>query len=182
MSTISIINTRLSKYLKISTMTSLSTAVIFAFFMSFKTGLWHGIISGIVFGIILGIVMALFLVSMDYFYTRKLPDAAVSVYQEKELQLSGDIIHIYEICLNVLTELKYVKDILSQKEKLAISAVTKPTITSYGERISIHLETLQSDVINLRISSEPIIKKTLLDYGKNYNNVISISKQILRKL
>ncbi len=48
------------------------------------------------------------------------------------------------------------------------------TWKSFGEAISISIQNVSPETVSIRIKSEPAVKTTLVDYGKNYQNVEAI--------
>lgn len=59
---------------------------------------------------------------------------------------------------------------------------TKMTIQSFGEQIDLRLEKLHQNETKIIISSKPVVKGTLIDYGKNKENIKKIEQYFLSEL
>ncbi len=60
----------------------------------------------------------------------------------------------------------------TQKEKDGIiKATTNRSWKSFGEKIEIHLRKNTDGTLLLKISSEPVLFATVLDFSKNFNNI-----------
>ena len=154
-------------------------ASLFVVAMCIKIGVLHGIMFGILISIVWTILMALILVPIDYWLTRKLPVEALNVRQERSINLKGEFNSIYVYCVEVIRNIKGVRRI-EKDNNPNIIAFTRISMSSVGERISLELSQLDQETINIHIMSQPIIKFTMLDYGKNYKNVESVANQLVK--
>ncbi len=170
---------RTKKYINAFGKISIFMAVFSALVMSIKIGLFHGIIAGCIISIIGTILMSLVLVPIDYWFTRKLPVESLAVRQERDIKLKGEFNSIYIYCVEVIRNIKGVIKV-EKNDNRNIIGFTRTNMSSIGERISLELSQLDQETINIHITSRPIIKYTMLDYGKNYKNVECITNQLAR--
>lgn len=170
--------TRTKKYLDCFKKMAFFSGIMFGLFMGLKFGFWPGIKSGIIFGISFSTVAILVLIPIDYLLTRNLPAEALKVNQNREIHVQGDFEKVFEKCLQTLKELEYIKTIQPLKDKMTISAHTKLSNVSWGENIKLMFGLNNNNIITIYINSSPIIKFTVLDYGKNFKNVENIAKEI----
>ena len=88
-------------------------------------------------------IFTIIYISIDYLSTRKLPQEAINLYQEREIQIKGDYENVFEQCLHIMEKWKSIKSIKQIKEQMMISALTKMTVYSNAEEI-----TMQFDISN----------------------------------
>ncbi|MDD2902959.1 MAG: hypothetical protein PHU44_11065 [Syntrophales bacterium] len=171
--------TRTKKYLDCFIKMAFFSGIIFGLFMGLMFGFGPGIKSGIIFGIGVSTVVILVLIPIDYFLTRNLPAEALKVNQNREIHVKGDFEKVFEECLQTLKKLKYIRRIYPLKDEMTISARTKISNASWGEDIKLIFRLNNNNIINIDIYSTPVMKFTLLDYGKNFKNVENIAKEII---
>lgn len=174
--------TRAKKYIRVSIITAFFPGILFGIAMSLKIGFWSGITAGILFGVYFSILMSAISLPIDYFLTRNLPAKALEVYQNCKLQVKGDFEKVFEKCFHALKKLTYIRRIQSLKDEMTISARTKISNASWGEDIKLFFRLSNNNIINIYIYSSPVMKFTLLDYGKNFNNVEDIVNEITNAL
>lgn len=177
MSTTPVLGNRTKKYIKAFMQFSLFTGVMFALAMSIKIGFLHGILAGILFALALSTLMALIFIPVDYIKTRKLPAEAMKVSQERDIRCKGDLGSVYNYCVEIIKHFNGTKNIQYQDNDNIIAS-TKTTNASFGEKITLQLTQINRETINIHIMSQPLVKYTILDYGKNYKNVEYIIDQI----
>lgn len=170
--------TRAKKYLRVIIIMAFFPGILFGLLMSLKIGVWSGITAGIIFGVCSSILMSSIFLPIDYFLTRNLTAKALDIYQSRELQVKGDFEHVFDNCMNVLKNTDFIKRVTPLKEKMAIWGLTRISNTSFGENIKLEFIIGEHNVIKIKISSNPIMKYTLLDFGKNFRNVNEISNHI----
>ncbi len=145
-----------------------------------KYGLWTGIIGTLIGTVLWTAIMAVIFIPIDFLLTRKLPPEALSVQQEKTVRIKGEFTHVFEKSIEILKGFKPIKEIEPLIEKQTISARTKASIASFGEDITLQFKPLNQETTEIYISSCPVVRYTLLDFGKNFKNVELISKELQR--
>ncbi|MFH1146226.1 MAG: hypothetical protein V1736_00780 [Pseudomonadota bacterium] len=141
-----------------------------------KLGIWQGIRVTAVLTIAWTATAGPVLVLIDYFTTRNLPPDAIDVSQTREIQVVGDVDQVFQKCLNTLRALRSIKNVKPAGRRLF--GRTKPSFSSFGEEITVSFEALDSKSTRIQIISAPVVKITLLDYGKNYKNTVNIMDAI----
>ncbi|MBM7702863.1 hypothetical protein [Metabacillus iocasae] len=77
----------------------------------------------------------------------------------------------FEYCVEALSELHEPEIQMKDEEKGFIEAKTGQTMESWGEIITIQLETVNEHETNVTITSKPSYSLTIVDYGVNALNV-----------
>jgi hypothetical protein len=126
--------------------------------------------------------MAIFLIPFDYNLTKKLPPEALNVQQERYIEVKVNIEEVFLKVQDILKGFKSLKKMTILKEMLTVSARTKTTYLSFGEKITLKFEMLSDDFVGIHIESCPALRFTLLDYGKNFTNIEYLSKEIREKI
>lgn len=173
---------RVKRYIKIFSKIGIGTSLLFCLLMSLKIGLSQGILAGIIYGIGITILAAAVLIPIDFLLTKNLPSEAYNVRQNREFQVNGDFDTVFQNCVALLDGIDFIKNVTPIKDKKIISALTKTTLISFGEAITLQFIIESKNITKIYLSSSPTFKFTLLDYGKNYKNVDYINKAIVNKL
>lgn len=129
--------------------------------------------------LILGISMSLILVSLHWYLLKKngvenITDENIGVHQTKtiETKLSKNEL-IQKLKLNpVIRKMK-----MTELEN-GVLLKTGMTIKSWGEEIRIILMSNKENTFEYQISSSPKLKTTIVDYGKNLENINKIERVI----
>jgi len=172
---------RVKKYISIFFKIGIITGLLFGLLMSLKIGLGPGIEAGIMFGIRFSIMMAIIFIPIDYFLTRKLPNEALDIHQNREFHIKGDFNKIFDDCVDTINKFDFIQSIITSKNINSISARTKKSNSSFGEEVTLKFIPLKNGIVQINITSNPIFKYTLLDFGKNFRNIDNVTKVILNK-
>jgi len=84
--------------------------------------------------------------------------------------------------MDALKSYKHVKRVEPQKESMLIEARTKQSPYSFGENIKLLFSEMAPQKVTIHISSYPVGRYILLDFGKNYKNVEYIGESINERL
>ncbi|WP_027340627.1 hypothetical protein [Halonatronum saccharophilum] len=95
-------------------------------------------------------------------------------YSEK-LKVDNNLKEAFQLSLNSLEQIKKSKIIEANKKKGVIKAKVGLSWESFGEQIKISIKNVNSNRVEINISSKPSWEETKVDYNKNYNNVKKIS-------
>mgnify|MGYP007088122720 CR=1 FL=1 len=143
-----------------------------------KYGLWQGLMGTLIGTVLWTAIMAIIFIPIDYILTRKLPAEALGVQQERSVQVKEGVTQVFEKSIAILKEFKSIKQIDFAKESQNITARTKASIASFGENITLQFKPLNADTTEIHISSCPLVRHTVLDFGKNFRNVEYVTKAI----
>jgi hypothetical protein len=136
-------------------------------FLGFVAGLFGGIFYGGFMSLILG---SLHIWSVKRISYRKSKDITnVRHSRNIELQLSYD--KAFNLCIESLKIFKKYKIKEENYSYGKIVAITGMTWKSWGEVISFDVHKTDNNRIQIIISSKPVLPTTLVDYGKNLENV-----------
>jgi hypothetical protein len=152
------------------------TSVPYGFFMGLYFGtdlssiLSYGLITGLIFGAMMTIILT--------FYRRKsLKKKGLSSDEAKELvnttsiEISDSKELIIDHCINSIQRIKRGKIITKDDNKGFIKAKAGITWDTWGDTITFDIEELQSNTYRINILSRPFLKTTVIDYGKNLDNI-----------
>jgi uncharacterized protein (DUF1499 family) len=164
---------RIKKYIKVFLILSITLMALI--WLGFGTLVSPVIIIKNSFKLVIFIII---LILIDYLKTRKLPQEAIYVHQEREIQIKGNFENIFEQCLNIIKKLKAVKSVNQTKEKMMISARTKMTMFSSVNVITLRFDISNEQFIKIHIESRPFMSFALFDFGRNYRNVEWLKKKL----
>ena len=134
----------------------------------------RGFLVGAVTGFLGGGVAALVLSYYDYIVvSRRVPaydGRPIEVHQKRLVEVALPPEQAFDACLEALASVRGIKIQLLDRDKWVIQAKTERSWESWGEKIEFRLERMEQGT-RIEVSSQPLLRSTLLDYGKNYENV-----------
>lgn len=173
-----IIRSKLHTYRRIFIFASIPFGIYMGSIGAIASGPWYGLLIGVGSGLFYGLFMALILGAMNQFLTKQLKtdynENLLGVHQVQLVTLKHSFEDAITACQSSLLELKYCTITHTDMELGVIHAQTKTTWKSFGEKIMLTVSTAEPDLCKITISSRPALKTTLVDYGKNVENVRSI--------
>ena len=102
-------------------------------------------------------------------------EEAMGVHHVRNVELRLPYDKAFDLCiesLNLIKKCKIQKEDLSQGE---IDARAGMTWRTFGDVISFEVRKIGDDRIQVEVSSRPAVRATLVDYGKNLENVEQIA-------
>jgi hypothetical protein len=169
-------------YLKLFLATGIPFGIFTAIFFTFQFGLFYGLVSGLIEGIVFGSFMSLVCGFLHSWSVKQLPfgksEAAMGVHHVRntELLLPYDI--AFTLCIKSLSSIKKCSIQSKNRSQGKIIAKTSMTWKTFGDVISFKLLKIDNDKIQVEVASRPIVRTTLIDYGKNLENVETILRII----
>lgn len=148
------------------------SALSYALLMFPVIGMLNGIIGGCLFGLLLTAFFFIVSVPIDYLKKRKYPAEAFNVYQRVCIKVPIPREEAFNLCEEGIRRYVRIKKVIAIKDKGEINARTKMSALTFGEYIHIHLDCPSSKETVLCIESKPVLKYALLDYGRNYENIV----------
>lgn len=155
----------------------------FGIYTGYRYGGEYGALEGIEFGSFMGIALGtMFSVTVIIFqsnYVQKKTSKFKSyIKRNQKIELRCNFETTYFRCIDSLNKSGAI--IITKNVEIGhIHAQMEMTIWSFGENINIFI-TQKDDVVCVDISSEPTVKTTLLDYGKNKRNINNLVKLLHR--
>ena len=141
------------------------------FFNSLKIGFFLGI----VFSVFLILILFLLDISSRLFIVKdKNSNNSQSIWdieQCREIELSGSLNEVLNIARQALMEITSIRKINQDNKTQSIEAVTNVTWRSFGEIITISVESKADNTWLLKCTSKCKNKNVLFDYAKNFENV-----------
>lgn len=163
---------KVKQYARVYLIALVFSTFSYALLMFPVIGIMKGIIGGCLFGLLLTTLLFIVSVPIDYLKKRKYPAEAFNVYQRFCITLPISREEAFNLCEEGLNRYVRIKKVIAIKEKGEINAQTKMSALTFGEYIHIHLDCPSSEEAVLCIESKPVLKYALLDYGRNYENIV----------
>jgi len=150
--------------------TSIPYGIAMGLFLSddFASFLRNGVLGGIIFGLLMTVLL-LFIQRKNIDKQGYKGDPKVSV--TAEIKIEGTKQEIFQMCQNSLGTIVKCTIEVSDIQNGVLKAKAGKTWLTWGDFITFKLEQLQENTYKLLITSRPIVKTTIIDYGKNQDNV-----------
>ena len=136
-------------------------------------------------GLLFGITMSIGLGSTHYFAIREIrsdsSNSKSTVHQSREINLNVPIGKDHELCIESLKFIKKGKLLKNDNTNGIIEAKAGLTWKTFGDRIKFNLKKTDGHTTLIEVSSKPLLKITLVDYGKNLENVNKIEDYLINK-
>lgn len=171
-------------YIKILLGTGIPFAILMGIVIAHDHGASTGFIYGTFSGLIFGVGMSLVFGTIQILTVKKKrnpSNTSLSTKQVRNIHIDTPFTYAIDRCVGAIKEIKGFKIINVDKEAGVIAAKSRINWLTWGEEISIHVREKDSNSTNIRISSQPLVKTTLVDYGKNARNIEILEKKILYK-
>lgn len=153
------------------------TTITFGTFMTaFTYVIGNGDISiGAIAGLSFGVAMTITLGIIDKLANKSSGAARnAGVKQHETIVIPLPIEQAFELCLQSALSINGTVIKEQDSKHRTIQAKTRKSWKSYGEKISFSLESINDHSTKATIQSKPSVSTTLIDYGKNYENVKKI--------
>jgi len=146
-------------------------------------GILVGILSGPVYGLSAGIFfggfMSLILGFLHSWSVKRMPsgksEEAKGVYHVRNIDLQLPYDKAFDLCIESLDLIKRCKIRKEDRSQSKIDARAGITWKTWGDTISFDVRKIDNDRTQVEVSSRPSVRTTLVDYGKNLENVERIS-------
>jgi hypothetical protein len=160
----------------------LISAIPFAFFMGIyytfrydvRTGIMAGLTGGVAVGLILAIIVGVLHRRCVQKISGQYPDEKMDVNTIRDIKLKMPIDLAFDLCIESLIR---INRCIVKEEDLSLGRITAKTginWKTWGDTISFRLSRLNDDTTLVEVSSRPTARTTLVDFGKNLENVQSI--------
>ncbi len=169
----------MDRYLKIFFITGIPFGIIFGTLYHFQRGFPASLVSGLLGGIFVGSTLSLILGLLHRKSIQNMPyndyEEALDVKHERKLIVPLPYDHVFNLCLDSLTEIKKSKINKLDRDKGKIRARAGMTPKTLGDRIRLKVEKIDDEKTRVIVRSEPVSPTTAVDYGKNLENVERIT-------
>lgn len=167
-----------NKILRIFLLIALLLILIDSFGVVVQFGLtkvaFYGILSEAVSDILMASALSVLLYFYIMFVRRKHGEESLQLVKNGESYLKGNITDVFTRSTSLLKKSGNLKKVQIFKDSKKITAQTHMSWKSFGEDIEITFFS-EGDNVKAVITSKPHFESTLYDYGKNVENVNSIS-------
>lgn len=144
------------------------------------TALIDGPLTGLIFGLIFGGLMALILGTTNLLSERKINaqegQSSTGVHHTRTMTLNLPYEEAFRLCLQSVGHLHEAKIVNEDRHTGKIKAASGMTWKTWGDTITFQLQTVNKETTTVEFSSKPKVPGTLVDYGKNFQNVQTIEE------
>ena len=167
----------MSRYLKLFLATGIPFGISMGMFYSLH-GVFEGLMVGLLAGLFFGGFMSLLLGFLHTWSVKRISsgksEEATSVHHVRSVELRLPYDKAFNLCIESLSLLKKYRIIEEDRSQGKIVAKTGMTWKSWGEVITFEVGEIGNDRTQIEVSSRPAVRTTLVDYGKNLENVKTI--------
>ncbi len=162
-------------YLKLFLYTGIPYGIFMGIYYSYQGGIYLGCKAGLSSGLLFGCIMSLILGTLHWVFTKRnksrSENNSTGVHHIRQFELTEKYSKVFEICIQSLEEIKKSKVITEDRRKGLIEAKTGITWKTFGDKIQFVLTKINEDCTKVEVSSRPAVRATLVDYGKNLENI-----------
>jgi hypothetical protein len=165
----------LKKFVLIFIGLTIVAGTLLAIPLTFRHGIWKAAAFGLKGGLLFGAILTLVFVGFYFLAYRMTPPEQRDLIQRRELIAAGSLPDILDQCYRLLKSERFVKLADLDEAGRIITARTRMSWACPGEKITIHFSP-DDGKHRIVISSEPVWRTTMIDYGKNFKNVEALQK------
>lgn len=166
-------------YVRLFLRAGLPFAIIMALVLALSYGFFWGLIYGLLAGIVFGLFMSLILGSIHIEAVKRVSGGRdvdiTTVYHEGKTVVARPFDKAFDLCELAVSEIKGGEITSRSKTEGILEARSGRTWKSFGEVITFTLKDMGGDRTEVEFSSRPAAGTTVVDYGKNLQNVRRIT-------
>ena len=148
--------------------------ILFSSLYGLHIGLTGGLISGLVFGFLMFIILGFLHSRAVRKISGETSGESMDTFQARNIKLHVPFERAFDLCiesLGMISKCRVQEQDRSQGKIIARSSVNWKT---WGDTISFEIAPRESEATDVRVSSRPTSWSTIVDYGKNLENVKKI--------
>lgn len=135
-----------------------------------------------IIGLIFGTFMVVILGIANYISVKSRGgNASTSVVQESTVDLKLSMEEAFQYCKVATSTIKGTKVTFEDLNLGIIRAKTPLNISTWGDVIEFELHKVTEETTKVRVKSKPVLTTTIIDYGKNLENINKITRYLERK-
>lgn len=165
----------LKKFLFVFIVSTIVGGILLSIPFAFRYGIWEAASVGLKGGLLWGMIMTMFFAGFYLVANRLTPSEQRDLIQRRELTVAGSLPGILDQCYQLLKAERFVKLADLDNGRGIITAKTRMSWRCPGERITIQFSA-EDGKSRIVITSQPLWKTTMIDYGKNFRNVEALQK------
>ena len=165
-------------YLKLFFGTGILFGLLMGILLSFLHGILGGLVSGLFSGVIFGLFISLSLGTIHKIFFKRIQtkdtNASEGVHQMRSIKMNLSFDAAFDACIKSISRIKKCNILKEDRINGEIDAKAGMTWKTFGDKINFTITKMDKDNTKIEISSKPAIFTTLVDYGKNLENVQTI--------
>jgi hypothetical protein len=148
--------------------------ILFSFLYGFNVGLPGGLISGLIFGFLMFIVLGFLHASAVRKISGVSSGESMSTFQYRNIQLHLPFETAFDLCIESLGVIRECR--IQEQDRTHGKIIAKSSVNwkTWGDTISFDITGTGNEETDIRVSSRPTSWSTIVDYGKNLENVEKI--------
>jgi hypothetical protein len=150
------------------------TAVLFSSLYGINVGLPGGLMSGVIFGFVMFIILGFLHSRAVEKIAGDISEGSMATCQVRNTELRLPYDKTFDLCiksLSLISRCRVHEEGRSQGRIMARSSINWKT---WGDTISFEITRISDEKTAVKVSSRPTAKSTIVDYGKNLENVQTI--------
>jgi len=140
----------------------------------FLSGLLYGLVSGVVFGILMSIIVSSAHIKAVRRIAPEISEETIGVKHTRSITLPLRYDEAFDLCIKSLSTIKKCSIKKEDRAQGLIEAGTGITWKTWGDIISFRLRRKDKTVTQVEVSNRPAMCTTVVDYGRNLENVENI--------
>lgn len=148
--------------------------ILFSYLYGLNVGLPGGLISGLIFGFLMFVILG-------FLHTRAVSKISgvtsresMSTFQDRNIKLHLPFERAFDLCLASLSEIR--RSRIQEEDRSCGKIIARSSVNwkTWGDTISFNIAGTGSEETDVMVSSRPTSWSTIVDYGKNLENVEKI--------
>lgn len=165
----------MNTYLKIFLAMGIPYGIAIGVLFSFPFGIPIGLVAGVAVCIFFGGFFSLTLGLLHTWSVKRMSygisEEAMGVHHVRNVELRLPYDKAYDLCIESISLIKKCRIKNEDRSQGKIEAKAGMTWKTWGDVISFDVRKIDIDKIQVEASSRPAVRMTLVDYGKNLDNV-----------
>jgi hypothetical protein len=156
--------------------------ILFSSLYGVNAGLQGGLMSGLIFGFLMFIILGI----LHSRAVRKISGAtsveSLDTFQSRNIKLPLPFENAFDLCIESLSQIRGCRVQEQDRSRGKIIAKSPVNWKTWGDTISFNLAGTGNEKTDVMISSRPTSWSTIVDYGKNLENVERIISYLQRSM
>ncbi len=175
----------MNRYIKVPLVFGMMYALLFGFMSWLDYGFTGRTLSRVIFNFVFGTLLGFVLLFIHNYYVegvkRDASEEDFDVRQCRTVLLHLPFDEAFELCKESLSGTRKIKIKKEDRRGGRIEAKTGATSKTWGNLITFSIETVGEQLTRIEVSSRPLVRTILVDYGENLSNVEKISEFLSMK-
>ena len=150
------------------------TGILYSIHYGFSTGLTSGLAAGILFGLIMYFILGFLHSRAVTAVAGKATKKTLETCHVRRLRLPLSYDSTFDVCMKSLSAISRCTAEEKDHSRGIIIAKSSVNWKTWGDTISFDIDRTGTEYTNVKVSSSPTSWTTIVDYGKNLENVEAI--------